>query len=212
MSDPDPCRAVEKYRRHASGYDASAQRTMEIRRRAVALLGLAPGERVLDVACGTGLSFPLLVAGVGRTGRVVGVEVSPEMMTQARARVAAAGWGNVTLVEATLEEAVLEGPFDAVLFHYTHDVLQSPRALENIFAQTRAGARIAAAGVKHPPLWMFPARLYRLWKARPYLTTYRGLDRPWTPLQRYLDAIQVQPLMFGTNYIAYGRASAKIAA
>jgi demethylmenaquinone methyltransferase/2-methoxy-6-polyprenyl-1,4-benzoquinol methylase len=175
---------------------------MPIRRRAVALLGLAPGDRVLDVACGTGLSFPLLVEGVGPAGRVVGVEVSPEMMARARARVAAAGWANVDLVEAPVEAAALQGPFDAVLFHYTHDVLQSPRALDNIFAHVRPGARIAVAGVKHPPAWLFPLRLLRLWKAGPYLTTYRGLDRPWAPLERYVGALQVQSLMFGTNYVA----------
>lgn len=202
MNDPDPRRAVEQYRRHASGYDASARRTMPIRRRAVALLGLAPGDRVLDVACGTGLSFPLLVEGVGLAGRVVGVEVSPEMMARARARVAAAGWANVDLVEAPVEAATLQGAFDAVLFHYTHDVLQSPRALDNIFAHVRPGARIAVAGVKHPPPWLFPLRLLRLWKAGPYVTTYRGLDRPWAPLERYVRALQVQSLMFGTNYVA----------
>jgi demethylmenaquinone methyltransferase/2-methoxy-6-polyprenyl-1,4-benzoquinol methylase len=202
MNDPDPRRAVERYRRHASGYDASARRTMPIRRRAVALLGLAPGDRVLDVACGTGLSFPLLTEGIGPAGRVVGVEVSPEMMAQARARVAVAGWTNVALVEATMEEVALDGLFDAVLFHYTHDVLQSPRALDNIFAHVRPGARIAVAGVKHPPPWMFPVRLYRLWKARPYLTTFRGLERPWAPLERYVGVMQVQSLMLGTNYLA----------
>jgi len=56
--------------------------------------------------------------------------------------------------------------------------------------------------VKHPPPWLFPLRLLRLWKAGPYLTTYRGLDRPWAPLERYVGALQVQSLMFGTNYVA----------
>ena len=35
---------LRKYRTHAPGYDASAQRTMPLRRRVVALLGLRPGE------------------------------------------------------------------------------------------------------------------------------------------------------------------------
>jgi demethylmenaquinone methyltransferase/2-methoxy-6-polyprenyl-1,4-benzoquinol methylase len=212
MSDPDPRRAVAQYRRHAAGYDASARGTMDIRRRTVALLALAPGERVLDVACGTGLSFALLAEAVGPGGRVVGVEVSPEMMAQARARIARERLAQVALVEGTMEDAALEGMFDAVLFHYTHDVLQSPRALDNIFAHVRPGARIAVAGVKYPPWWLVPARLFRLWKARPYLTTYRGLDRPWAPLERFAEGIRVQPVMFGTNYLAHGRVSATITA
>jgi demethylmenaquinone methyltransferase/2-methoxy-6-polyprenyl-1,4-benzoquinol methylase len=145
--------------------------------------------------------LPLLAERVGAAGQVVGVELSPEMMRQARAR-----WPQAALVEAAIEEAPLEGLFDAVLFNYTHDVLQSPRALVNIFAHAKPGARIVAAGVKHPPAWLFPLRLLRLWKARPYLTTFRGLDRPWAPLEPYLEGMEVQPVMFGTNYVARGRA------
>lgn len=204
-TEPDPRRALEQYRRHAQGYDASARRTMRLRQRAVDWLELAPGERVLDVACGTGLSFPLLAERVGAAGQVVGVELSPEMMRQARAR-AAQLRAQMRLIEASMEDAVLEGPFDAVLFNYTHDVLQSPRALANIFAHVKPGARVVAAGVNHPPAWLFPLRLLRLWKARPYLTTFRGLDRPWAPLEAYVEEIEVRPVLFGTNYMARARA------
>jgi len=204
MSDPDPRRALEQYRRHAPGYDASARRTMDLRRRAVDWLALAPGECVLDVACGTGLSLPLLAERVGAAGRVVGVELSPEMTQRARAR--ALHLPQVRLVEAAMEDAALEETFDAVLFNYTHDVLQSPGALANIFARVRPGARVVAAGVKYPPAWLFPLRLWRRWNARPYRTTFRGLDRPWAPLERYVEGIQVQPALLGTNYIARARA------
>jgi demethylmenaquinone methyltransferase/2-methoxy-6-polyprenyl-1,4-benzoquinol methylase len=211
MSDPDPRRAVAQYRRRAAGYDASARRTMAIRRLCIELLELRPGDRVLDVACGTGLSFALLAERVGPGGEVVGVELSPEMAQRARARMAGAGWPQVRLVESPMEEAALEGAFDALLFHYTHDVLQSPRALANVFAHAKPGARVAVAGVKHPPAWLFPQRWLRLWKARPYLTTYRGLDRPWAPLERFVHGITVRPMLLGTNYVACGRASANIA-
>jgi ubiquinone/menaquinone biosynthesis C-methylase UbiE len=205
MEGPDPKRAAEKYRTRAAGYDASAQRTMEVRRRAIELLALRPGEAVLDVACGTGLSFEPLLRAVGASGRLVGVEVSAEMMAQARERVRAGGWMNVSLIEAAAEEARFAERFDAVLFHYTHDVLQSPAALRNILAAMKPGARVALAGIKYPSPWMLPAWLYRLAKARPYVTTYRGLRRPWAGLARHLDALEVEPVMLGTNYLAHGR-------
>lgn len=212
MSEPDPRVAVEKYRRHAPGYDATAQRTMRIRQQAVQRLQLVLGARVLDVACGTGLSLGSLARGVGAAGRVVGVEVSPEMIAIARSRAAREGWTQVALLEASLEEARLPGPFDAILFHYTHDVLQSRAALANIFAHAAPGARVSVAGIKHPPAWLFPARLYRLIKARPYVTTFRGLDRPWGLLEGYVEGLAVRPTMLGTNYLAWGRARASAAA
>jgi demethylmenaquinone methyltransferase/2-methoxy-6-polyprenyl-1,4-benzoquinol methylase len=199
---PDPQQAIEKYRLHAEGYDASARRTQALRRRAIAMLGLAPGETVVDVACGTGLSLPQLAADVGPSGRVIGIEVSPDMIGRARLRAAAEGLANVELVAAAVEDADLGVCFDAALFHYTHDVLQSPRALERLFSFARPGARVVLAGVKHPPLWLYPLRLYRLLKARPYVTTFAGLDRPWRLAERYLDGLRVQPVLLGTNYLA----------
>lgn len=204
MRAPDPRRAIAQYRRLARGYDASAQRTMALRRRVIGMLGLAAGETVLDVACGTGLSLPLLAAAVGPTGRVIGVEVSPDMLAHAHERVARAGWTNVTLIEASMEDAQLGTQFDAALFNYTHDVLQSPRALHRIFSFARPGARIAIAGVKHPSAWLYPLRLYRLLKARAYVTTFRDLERPWSLVERFVPDLCVSPVMLGTNYCARG--------
>lgn len=203
---PDPNLAIEKYRRHAAGYDATARRTMSLRRRVVALLRLAPGDIVLDVACGTGLSLPLLREAVGASGRVIGIEVSPEMIALARERVTAAGWDNVSLVQAPMELADPGAPLDAILFNYTHDVLQSPSALERVFARARPRARVAVAGIKHASRWLFPLRLYRRLKAKPYVTTLAGLDAPWRLLQGYVPDLRIEPVLFGTNYLACGTA------
>lgn len=179
---------------------------MALRRQVVAMLALVPGETVIDIACGTGLSLPLLAEAVGPNGHVIGVEVSPEMLAKAHARVAQGGWANVRLIEASAEQADLGAQFDAALFNYTHDVLQSPPALQRIFSHARPGARIAIAGIKHPSNWLYPLRLYRLLKARPYVTTFAGLDRPWELLERYVEGMQVTPVMLGTNYLARCRA------
>lgn len=63
-------------------------------------LGIRAGDTVLDVGCGTGLNLPLLARRVGPDGRVIGADLSPDMLRMARNRVDAAGWGNVTLIEA----------------------------------------------------------------------------------------------------------------
>ena len=201
--------ARERYREHAKGYDASARRTLRLRERAIAALDLKPGEAVLDVACGAGLSFPLLVARVGAAGSVVGVELSTDMARYARERIAGAGWTQVTLIEAAAEQAALPGPFDAVLFKFTHDVLQSPAALANIFAAANPGARVAAAGSKLLPWWLEVANVWVRRINAPYLTTFAGLRRPWQGLLAYVPDLRVRAALWGAAYIAHGRTRAR---
>jgi len=205
---PDPTRARVAYAAHADGYDASAERTMPLRRRTIAKLALADGDAVLDVACGTGLSFPLLRAGVGAAGRVVGVELSPAMAARAQARVEAAGWRNVEVVVGDMASADWTGPFDAVLFNFTHDVLRTPAALERIFASCRPGARVAVAGSKLLPWWLAPLNGWVRRNNAPYMTTQAGLERPWSPLERYVPDLRRRPALGGAAYYAWGTVGA----
>lgn len=206
MSAPDPRLTIARYRAHAAGYDASARRTLALRRRTVAALGLRPGDTVLDVACGTGLSFPLLLEGVEPGGRIVGVDLSPDMIALARERCAREGWRNVTLIESAMEQVEVPVPLDAILFNFTHDVLRSPAALGRVFAAARPGARVAVAGMKWAPWWLAPVNLVVAAKAWPYLTTFEGLGRPWSLLEGYLGRFEWTPVMLGAGYIGRGEA------
>lgn len=83
----------------SSGYDRSLEALYRPHRlRAMLALGVAPGSTVLDLACGTGQNFDLLMGALGTQGRLIGVDASKGMLDQARKRVAAAGWTNVSLV------------------------------------------------------------------------------------------------------------------
>jgi protein-L-isoaspartate(D-aspartate) O-methyltransferase len=75
----------------------------------LALLDPQPGDRVLDVGCGSGWTTALLAHLVGPGGHVVGVELIPEVLEQARANLA--GLANVELHAA--EPGVLGWPAGA---------------------------------------------------------------------------------------------------
>jgi ubiquinone/menaquinone biosynthesis C-methylase UbiE len=203
---PDLERSREKYRSLAATYDRRVQRSEAVRREAVERLALRPGEIALDVGCGTGLSFPLLVEGVGAEGRVIGVEASADMLAKARERVREQGWPNVTLIEAAAEDAKLDAEADAVLFHFVHDISQSEAALQNVFGQVKDGGRVAAAGGKWAPWWAAPVNAYMWWLSRQYVTTYEGYREPWRRIRRFVPDLRVESRLFGAVYLAWGTA------
>ncbi len=204
MTEPDATAAVEKYRKRAAQYDVRTKQADRFRRLAVEWLALRRGDAVIDVACGTGVNFPLIEERVGPEGRIVGVDVSPEMLTEARARTNAEGWENVALVEASVEDAHINELLDAALFSLTHDVLQSEAALENVFRHLRPGARVSSFGAKWAPWSRLPVNAYVWYVARQYVTTFAHFDRPWHLLQRFVPDLTVKPLAFGGVYVAWG--------
>ncbi len=197
--------SIAKYRRRAAGYDTTCGPTWPIRERAIAALSLQPGQRVLDVGCGTGLSLPLLRAAVGETGWVYGFDQSPEMLAQARERVAAAGWANVQIFETPAQALRLPAPVDALLFHYTHDILRSAAAVERLLGWARPGAAVAIAGIKYFPRWLEPLNLWVYLKNRGYNGAPGELRTPWDRLAPRLTDWRLTPTQLGMGYIAVGR-------
>ena len=95
--------ALRWYRCIAPSYDAvCAPLYAGARRTALARLAPRPGDRVLDLCCGTGLALPALAAAVGPRGRVVGVDGCPAMLARAERRTA--GLAQIRLVAADLRE------------------------------------------------------------------------------------------------------------
>lgn len=84
--------------------------------RLVELAGVRAGSRVLDIATGSGEPALTAARAVGQSGRVVAVDMSPEMLAIARERIDAAGLRNVELVESDAEALKLDAnSFDAAL-------------------------------------------------------------------------------------------------
>ena len=201
---PDRDAALAQYRRRAPFYDFELLAFEPVRRRAVQALGLQPGQTVLDVGCGTGLSFPLLAPLVGPRGRVIGIEQCPEMAEGARRRAREAGWSQVRVLESPAESADFPERAHAALFVFTHDVLMCEAAVRNVLDHLRPGARVVATGLQWAPAWAMPVNLFVLGAALYSVTTLGALDAPWRTLAPHLNGMTLEALMAGGVYLAAG--------
>jgi demethylmenaquinone methyltransferase/2-methoxy-6-polyprenyl-1,4-benzoquinol methylase len=182
-----------------------------LRQRAVQLLQLRPGDRVLDAGCGPGGSFPYLVDAVGHSGEVVGVEISPETATNASRRIAKNGWSHVQVVVADAQQVTLQGKFDGLLMFAAPDVYASPLALANILPCLKKNSRVVIFGAKLSRRrlgGMFNPLLRSAFSNLTFASTPRLNYEPWALLKNHVDEITVQEYFFGWMFLAWGSINA----
>ncbi len=157
---------VEAVRKTFTGwapfYDATHAWTLPFRREARLALGAQRGDRVLEVACGTGLNFAHLRELVGDEGQVVGVDLTPAMLERAQRRIARHGWKNVEVREADAAQLPFpEASFDKAICTFALNIIPNDvRAIEEIRRVLASGGRFVSlemgARVHAVPGWLKP--------------------------------------------------------
>jgi SAM-dependent methyltransferase len=106
-----------------------------------------PGERVLDIGCGTGATAIPFAAAVAPGGTVTGVDISEPMLGQARQNVATAGAGNVSLVLADAQvHRFTPDSFDLLISRFGVMFFADPAAaFTNLYSGLRHGGRLCMA-------------------------------------------------------------------
>lgn len=154
----------------------------EYRSHTIDLLGDLDGATVLDIGCGTGRNFPLLVERVGKHGNVIGVDYSKGMLAKARQRVQKERWQNIRLIQgdaARLDD--VPGPVDAVTAMWCLGIVYDlEAALNRAVDLLRPGGSLAVMdfGKSRPDRgllrWLFP--LYSITLQRAGIDSAEDLD------------------------------------
>ena len=129
--------------------DASRDYWQYLSTRTVERLGLRPGDRVLDVPCGTGPALIAAAESVGPDGRVVGVDYAEQMVGIAREKVSRAGYTDTVTIDVGDMTALPapDQPYDAVLcvlgLFFVEDMPGVARSLYEL--ATPEGGRLAVS-------------------------------------------------------------------
>ena len=117
-----------------------------------------PGERVIDIGCGGGGTSIAIAQAVAPSGKVLGIDISPDLTKASTKRASDAGVGNIHFICADAATVQLpDAPFDRLFSRFGSMFFAEPhKAFANLHSLLRPGARIDLA-VWGPPrenLWM----------------------------------------------------------
>src|SRR5947209_3498104 len=122
---------------------------------------IKPGERVLEVGCGTGAATVPLAEAVGGTGEVVGIDISEPMLAGARERISQSGLRNITLLRADAQVHSFEpNRFDLIASRFGVMFFADPTAaFRNLLGAMRPAGRLCFAcwaALEENRHWLIP--------------------------------------------------------
>lgn len=167
--------AGEMGARWLAGIDRFESMIAPIGEALLARAAFTPGERVLDLGCGGGATSLAIAGVVGPTGRVTGIDISPDLINRARERACALGAGNLAFdcVDAAIYRT--DAPFDRMVSRFGSMFFPDPAgAFSNLHRCMKAGGRI------HLAVWGPP-------RDNPWMMDIMGV------LRRYIDVPPAVP-------------------
>jgi ubiquinone/menaquinone biosynthesis C-methylase UbiE len=181
-----------------------------LRKRAAARLNAKPGDRVLEIGCGTGRNFYHLREAVGPTGKVYGVDLSTGMLRKARALCERERWTNVELTQCDAAEYIPSEPLDGIIFGLSYNTMPHHLAvLRHAWKQLRPGGRIVILDGKLPSgLCGKLALPFGLWLMK-HTMLGNPFIKPWDDLAALADDFAMEEFVLGSWYVCWGTKSAQ---
>ena len=205
------------YKKRAKRYDLTAQlyylfgfREWAYRKKAVKKLGLKEGDTVVEIGCGTGLNFSLIQKIIVENGKIIGVDITKEMLNEAEKRVKENNWKNVELINADAAEFVPSDSVDGIITSFA--ISLSPNLetiLENYFDILKPGSNFVVLDLKMPGNFWGRFKFLFFPFVKPFaVTDYHLETKPWMTIIRFFNKslynVNRAELFVGYAYIISG--------
>ncbi|MGP1396603.1 MAG: class I SAM-dependent methyltransferase [Inquilinaceae bacterium] len=166
-------------------------------RQAVDLIDLKPGDRVLDVGCGTGASAIPAARAVGPQGSVLGIDIAENMLVRARAKAKTAGLANIRFDRGDMAEPDCRpGTLDAIISVFSiFFVPDMPRVLAKLGCLLRPGGRLVVTAWQRDAF--FPGAAAFATALREIRPDIPSAKRPW---ERLIDPERLRALLVQAGF------------
>ncbi len=201
------------YRERAGSYDIAANlyyligfREAKYRKMAISALRLKPGDTVVEIGCGTGLNFQYVLQSIGRTGRLIGVDLTDAMLEKAKFRVEKNGWGNVQLVQSDAAKYAFSSGINGIYSTFALTLIPEYEAIiERASHALSDGGRFVVLDLRKPdrcPTWIIELGVAI---TKPFGVSLDLAERkPWEIMKKYFSNVTVTGIFGGFAYIAVG--------
>jgi demethylmenaquinone methyltransferase/2-methoxy-6-polyprenyl-1,4-benzoquinol methylase len=206
-------RIAKLYEKRAKNYDISANlyyligvREYAYREMAVKALKLKQGDTVVEIGCGTGLNFRLLRDQVGSKGKVIGVDLTAEMLSAARKRIEHNNWMNIELVHGDAVAFNFPLGVDGIISTFAITLIpEYDKIIKKGATALSPGKRLVVLDFKMPDNWPIWLIKFFVKITQPFGVTLDLADRhPWESIDECLDLVEFRKKYFGGIYIAAG--------
>lgn len=144
---------------------------------------------------------------VGPKGKIIGVDLTDEMLKQAQRRVEKNSWSNVELVKSDAALYQFPSEIDGVIS--TFALTLSPefdKVIKNGCKALKTGKRWVVLDLKMPSNWLRHFAPLLIFLTRPFgVTKDLAIRHPWESINKYLENIYLEEFYMGFVYIAIGQ-------
>lgn len=203
------------YRKRAKRYDISANlyyplgvKEITYRKKAIYALNLKKDDTVVEIGCGTVLNFKFLKEVVGQEGKIIGIDLTAEMLSIASQRVERNNWLNVELVQSDAVTYNFPERIDGIISTCAITLIPEYEAVIRKGANAlSSGKRFVISDFKRPADWPEWLVKFFVFIMRPFGVSLDMVERhPRESINRYLKPVQFEELYFGGIYISAGEA------